>query len=232
MEWTCANTEERLSDVLDRALIAEEQSAFSAHAAHCARCAEVVALVAGLAARMHAMAPVSEPSGLQERILAATLGPRRRSAGAESWLDWASAFWRPRFAMGVASVAATGLILLHLAAPGLRRLRPGDVNPASLLRDGNRQAHLSYARGVKFVNDLRVVYEIHSMFASQPAPSALPAAEPPSAPKRQAPAPGSREKSESAPSPENRQRDPAALALLRNGDFAAYFPSGGPRRIQ
>ena len=43
-------------------------------------------------------------------------------------------------------------------------LKKIDYRPASLVRAGNRQVHLSYARCVKFVNDLRVVYEIQSRF--------------------------------------------------------------------
>ncbi|MDE3109956.1 MAG: hypothetical protein KGL02_08445, partial [Acidobacteriota bacterium] len=52
------------------------------------------------------------------------------------------------------------------AAPRLRNMQPSDLNPANWVREGNRQAHLTYARGEKFVNDLRVVYEIRAMLAS------------------------------------------------------------------
>ncbi len=230
MAWTCADTEERLSDVLDRTLLAREQAAFSAHSARCVRCTELAALVAGMAARMHALPFVAEPAGLPQGILTSTLGSKRRRAAAESWLDWASAIWQPRFAMGLATVAATCLILLHMAAPGLRHLRPNDVNPARLFRAANRQVHLSCARGVKFVNDLRVVYEIHSMFASQPAPSAMPAAEPPSAPERQPLEPGSHEKSQSTPLPGSRKQTSTEFALLLSSDLADRNPNDASRR--
>jgi hypothetical protein len=42
------------------------------------------------------------------------------------------------------------------------------------VRTANRQAHLTYARGAKFVNDLRVVYEIQSRLGSQPEPQSAP----------------------------------------------------------
>ena len=37
-----------------------------------------------------------------------------------------------------------------------------DLSPASVFHNADRQAHLVYARGTKFVSDLRVVYEIQS----------------------------------------------------------------------
>jgi hypothetical protein len=68
--------------------------------------------------------------------------------------------------MGIATVAVTIVILAHAAAPQLSQLTPADLNPVNLVRAGNRQAHLTYARGEKFVNDLRVVYEIRAMLAA------------------------------------------------------------------
>lgn len=174
MDWNCTVTEERLSDFLDGALPAEEYAAGAAHVASCAACSQMVARVSELVGQMHALEPVAEPSLLARRIVERTLPSRARGRELLSWSGWMSLLWQPRFAMGIATVAATIVIMLHAAAPQLRNLTPADLNPVNLVRAGNRQAHLTYARGEKFVNDLRVVYEIRAMLASPQPEQAAP----------------------------------------------------------
>ena len=91
--------------------------------------------------------------------------------------------------------------MLHVAAPRLQNVTAAELHPANVLRAANRQAHLTYARGVKFVNDLRVVYEIQSRFASQPEPAASPAPRPESNPATVEP----RDRSQSRPRPGRRE---------------------------
>ncbi|MGH9718085.1 MAG: anti-sigma factor family protein [Candidatus Acidiferrales bacterium] len=166
MDWTCTFTEERLSDFLDGTLAPEEREACAAHTATCTSCSEMLARVGGLVSEMHALEALPEPAFLARRIVNKTLGARRREREFASWSGWLSMIWQPRFAMGIATVAATLVILAHAAGPRMSNLTPADLNPVSLVRAGNRQAHLTYARGEKFVNDLRVVYEIRAMLAS------------------------------------------------------------------
>lgn len=171
MNWNCTFTEERLSDYLEGALPAGEREACAAHAATCAKCTELIGGVGALIGGMHALEPVAEPAFLAQRIVRATTGsqPRHELAGASAWFNL---IWQPRFAMGIATVAATLVILAHAAGGRLNHLRPSDLNPVNWARQGNRQGHLIYARGEKFVNDLRVVYEIRAVLASpQAAPS-------------------------------------------------------------
>jgi len=53
------------------------------------------------------------------------------------------------------------------------------LSPANIFRTANRQVHLTYARSAKFVNDLRVVYEIQSRLqpGPEPSPNSAPAPE-------------------------------------------------------
>ena len=44
----------------------------------------------------------------------------------------------------------------------LRKPKLADLQPSAVLRNVDRKAHLVYASGVKYVSDLRVVYEIQS----------------------------------------------------------------------
>jgi hypothetical protein len=63
---------------------------------------------------------------------------------------------------GFASVAATFLIVLTASGFSWRKPKLADLKPATIYRNFDRQTHLVYARGTKFVSDLRVVYEIQS----------------------------------------------------------------------
>jgi anti-sigma factor RsiW len=174
MHWNCGLTEERLSDYVDGALAPEEREACEAHSANCAACAQVLARVGDLVARMHALEPLLEPAFLERRIVVRTTGTRAQRHEIASVTGWFNLLWQPRFAMGFATVAATFVILAHAAGLRLSSLKPSDLNPLSVAREANRQAHLTYARGEKFVNDLRVVYEIRAVLAApqpvQPAP--------------------------------------------------------------
>ncbi len=174
MDWDCTRTEERLSDALAETLGPEENAAFRTHTAACERCRQLLARVGGIVLELHELPWVEEPPFLASRIIALTRGiPRERAR--KGWLAWSGGIWQTRLVMGLVTVAATALIVLHGVSAGA----PGklEFNPASLYHGVNRRAHLTYARGVKFVNDLRVVYEIQSRLSSQPEPAPPPTPE-------------------------------------------------------
>jgi hypothetical protein len=204
MDWNCTQTQERLSDFLDGALLPEEAAAFKAHAAGCADCTKLAAQVGGLVSRMQRIESLEAPPLLAGKILKATLGPRKQREVATSWSDWVGAIWQPRFAMGIVTVAASFVIVFHAAASSASR---SSMNPGNLVRGANRQVHLTYARGAKFVNNLRVVYEIESRLTSQPesmsepisAPTPAPSARPQPEQAPQQPSPEPREKSQTIP---------------------------------
>lgn len=167
MEWNCTVSEERLSDYLEGQLSAEESAAFAAHRERCEKCAELVDQVRELLGGMHRLEAVEEPAGLQARILDATLGPRPKKAGWRRWFAWTPLIWRPRFAIGLATVATCAAIVVQAGGVLPSKMHKANVNPADIVRSINRQAHLTYASGVRFVNNLRVVYEIESRLESQ-----------------------------------------------------------------
>ncbi|HUJ32148.1 MAG TPA: zf-HC2 domain-containing protein [Candidatus Acidoferrum sp.] len=192
MDWNCTYTEERLSDYLEGALTAEESAAFSAHARVCANCGPLVARVSSLVNQMHRLEPMEQPEHLVSKILDATLGPQPSKEGWRRWFTWAPAMLQPRFAMGIATVAACCVIVVQAGGITPGKLRRANLNPADMFRSANRQAHLTYARGVKFVNDLRVVYEIQSRLEPAPAPATIP--------------PSPRQEPETKPQPSNPQQ--------------------------
>jgi hypothetical protein len=204
MNWDCTNTEERLSDFLDGAISAEESAAFSGHAAGCTRCAELVAQVGGLVHRMQRTEAVEIPDRLVANILDATLGPRKTQRGYEGWFGWAQAVWQPRFAMGVLTVATSFAIVMYALGVNPATIGWADLNPANVVRSANRQAHLTYGRAEKFVDDLQVVYEIRSQLEPEATPQeaapgeTIPAVGP--APER-SPEPNPQQQKQSQPTP-------------------------------
>jgi hypothetical protein len=217
MDWNCTFTEERLSDYLEGKLLPTEAAAFSAHTADCANCIETVALVGGLVNRMRKMPMVEEPPQLIAKILDATLGPRTQKEPWFRWLGWISVLWQPRFVMGLGAAVASVVIVSYAAGLTPAKLKKADLSPANVFRSANRQAHLTYARGAKFVNDLRVVYEIQSKL--QPEPEPMPVSNPAPAQQKEhnsiPPDSSQQQKSQTAP--------PASRAPVRTGPMFAFL---------
>jgi anti-sigma factor RsiW len=221
-DWNCARTEERLSDYLDGILSPAEAAEFSAHAGSCDACGKLVKQVGGLVHQMRALDALEAPPQLIPKILESTLGPRRKqSAGWQRWVAWVPQFWQPRFAMGAITVAATLLIVLYAAGISPAKLKKADLSPANVFRTANRQIHLTYARSAKFVNDLRVVYEIQTRLQpdAEPSPSITPAPAPQQ--NSQPPSVNPQEKSQNSPHPSHSQsRNGPMLASLLHSNWA------------
>ncbi len=162
MSWTCEQIEARLSDYLDGALAGTERTAFEAHVGECERCAPLVAHVSQLLSGMHSIEQLEAPPGLVYSILDRTLGPRETATGWAAVLGWVRGMASIRFAYGALSVAGTFVILLSAVGFSWRKPNLAVLQPATIYRKADVQAHRAYAKGIKFVNDLRVVSEIQS----------------------------------------------------------------------
>ena len=163
MNWTCEQTEQLLTDYLDGLLPADDQHAFNLHVNSCERCTPLVSSVMHAMSSLRALPELETPPRLVYNILDTTLGPRETVSGWAAFLAWVRAFASPKFAYGAVSVAATFLMVVTVSGSiNWKKPKLADLAPSNIYRNTNRQAHLAYARGTKYVSDLRVVYEIQS----------------------------------------------------------------------
>jgi len=162
MNWTCEQTETRLSDYLEGLLQPAERAALDAHAATCERCTPLLASVSELVGNLRGMEQLEAPPRLIYAILDKTLGPRETAVAAPGFFGWLRGVGMPRFAYGALSLSATFLVIASASGFSWRHPKLADLQPATIARNADRQAHLAFARSSKFVSDLRVVYEIQT----------------------------------------------------------------------
>jgi hypothetical protein len=110
------------------------------------------------------MEEIAEPPRLVYAILDKTLGPREAATGWSGAFGWFRGLVSPRLMYGAISVVATVMVLLTASGFSWRKPKIADLSPVNVYRNADRQAHHVYARGSKFVSDLRVVYEIQARF--------------------------------------------------------------------
>ncbi len=166
MNWTCDQVETRLSDYLEGLLQAPEREAFEKHAAECAQCGPLVSEVSALLTSMHGMEQLEAPPRLIYGILDKTLGPRETVSNWQVVRNFLRGFGSTRMAYGAASVMATFVILLGASGFSFNKPKMADLRPATIYNKVDRQVHLIKAHSVKYVSDLRVVYEIQSRLRS------------------------------------------------------------------
>jgi anti-sigma factor RsiW len=163
MNWTCEQTELLLTDYLDGLLPADEQRAFDLHVNSCERCTPLVSSVMHAINTLRALPELDTPPRLVYNVLDATLGPRETESGWAAFLAWLRSLASPRFAYGAVSLAATFLMIVTVSGSvNWKKPKLADLAPSNIYRNTNRQVHLAYARGTKYISDLRVVYEIQS----------------------------------------------------------------------
>jgi hypothetical protein len=162
MTWTCDQIEAQLSDYLEGRLQAPERAAFEGHLNDCAECAPLLASVRSVMIELHSMEELEAPPRLVYSILDKTLGPRETVSVWQGFRNFIRGLATPKFAYGAASVMATFLIIFSALGVSLRKPKLADLQPSNIVHNVDRQAHKAYANGVKYVSDLRVVYEIQS----------------------------------------------------------------------
>jgi predicted anti-sigma-YlaC factor YlaD len=177
----CPDCEAQLSEYREGTLAPDIAAALRRHLDTCAACRDLHDSVAQALAHVRALPEVAPPDRLLAKIHELTLpaSSHRRAATSSAngnFLDriWASVS-TPRFALGVAMSIFVASILLSTAQINLRQVSISDLAPGSLTGAIQRQVGRTWARGVSYYHDLRVVYQIeaaiHQMRQPPPAPN-------------------------------------------------------------
>ena len=172
----CSDIEILLAEYVDGTLQAGAKSAVTLHLAACAGCRELAEDAASAVAFMERAAPVEAPPELLTRILfhAPAMKPTlvRRLFGRVLG-GWLEPILQPKLAMGM-GVAALSFFMLR---PGVRQLTLSDLDPVKMSAAAENRASRVWERGVKYYENLRLVYEIETRVDQwrEEAPGAEPA---------------------------------------------------------
>jgi hypothetical protein len=162
---TCSEFEILLCDYLDGTLDSTRRTELEAHQEQCASCADFARDVAGATAFLERVPEVDAPAELLAkiafRIPSGGGGEVRR--GFQGWVKgWLRPVMQPRFAMGMAMTILSFSMLGRFAGVEVRELKPSDLHPAKVWTAIDDKAHRAWARGVKYYENLRLVYEVRS----------------------------------------------------------------------
>ena len=158
----CAELEILICDYVDGTLNAEERATVEAHLAECSTCAELARDSAAAVAFMERAADVEPPPELVNRILFdAPWSKEKSQSKAREWMRAIlSPILQPRFAMGI---ALTMLSLSIIAQGKMPKFKPSDLQPAAIWHSLDNRVSYTWGRALKFVNDLKVVYQMQTM---------------------------------------------------------------------
>jgi hypothetical protein len=133
---------------------------------------------------------VEAPPQLVTRLLfEISAGPSRKlvkpSLARRLFGPWIEPILQPRFAMGMAMTVLFFSMLGRMTGVQVRQLKPSDLDPVKVWTTAEDHAHRVWDRGVKYYDNLRVVYMIQTRLKewSDEQPD-QPAAAPPDASRR------------------------------------------------
>lgn len=157
----CAELEPLICDYVDGTLDAEGRSAVESHIAECPACAALLEDSAEALRFMERAADVEPPPQLITRILFdAPWRKHSHATGLRGWLDRIfSPLLHPRLVMGMAMSVLSLSLMFHT----VRQLKPSDLEPAKVVAGIEDRAVRTWARTVKFYDDLKVVYQVESL---------------------------------------------------------------------
>ena len=159
----CAEIEILICEYVDGTLPEAERAEVERHLADCPACAELARDSAAAVAFMDTAAEVEPPPELVTRILFdAPWSKGKAKTGARHWLSSVfSPILQPKFAMSMAMTILSLSILARFVMP-VRQLRPADLEPKKVFASVEDRAYRTWARTVKFYENLKVVYQIQT----------------------------------------------------------------------
>lgn len=158
----CTDFEVLFCDYLDGTLSAADRHRVEQHRAGCAVCAEFAADVAGGMELVSQAAAVEPPPALLARIAFEIPQAAEAHRSRRWWTGWLQPVLQPRFAMGMAMTILSFSMLARFAGIEVRQLKPSDLHPASVWAAVDNRIHRTWQRGVKYYENLRLVYEVQA----------------------------------------------------------------------
>jgi len=164
---TCQDLELLLAEYVDQTIHGEQKSAIEAHLAECPACAELARDAAAAVGFMERAATVEAPPALVTRILFEITDGPSRAAVRPSRLrrifgPWIEPLLQPRFTMGLAMTILSFAMLGRFAGINIRQLKPSDLDPVKVYAAAEDRMQRTWARTVKYYENLRVVFEIQT----------------------------------------------------------------------
>jgi len=158
---TCAEAELLICDYAT--LRSAERFELERHLADCPGCAELARDSAAAVAFMETAADVEPPPELITKILfdAPWAREKQRSKWREGFRALLSPILHPKFAMGMAMTILSLSMLARFVAP-VRQIRPADLRPANVWAGVEERAVRTWARSMKFYENLKIVYQIQT----------------------------------------------------------------------
>jgi hypothetical protein len=161
----CAELEISICDYVDGTLSSAGKAEVERHLALCPACAELAHDSAAAVGFIERAADVEPPPELITRILfdAPWTKPKATPrAGLGRLAGWFAPVLRPKLVMGAAMTILSLSMLTRFVAP-MRQLKPGDLKPAAVWATIDDNAHRTWARTVKYYENLKVVYQIQTL---------------------------------------------------------------------
>jgi hypothetical protein len=160
----CADIEALLCDYVDGTLGEAGRAQVDGHVQNCAACASMLEDSLAAVRFMDGVDDLEAPPELITRILYKTqVEPPPRETESRSWFGRLFApILQPRFAMGMAMTILSFSMIGRMAGIPQRPLTAADLEPARIWSAIDTKAHRAYDRLVKYVDNLRLVYEIQN----------------------------------------------------------------------
>jgi hypothetical protein len=161
----CAELEILICDYVDGTLAPAQKAEVERHLATCAACAELARDSAAAVGFIERAADVEPPPELITRILFDAPWTKQKikpRAGLGRIAGWFAPVLRPKLVMGAAMTILSLSMLTRFVAP-MRQLKPADLKPSAVWATIDDNAHRTWARTVKYYENLKVVYQIQTL---------------------------------------------------------------------
>jgi hypothetical protein len=164
LDLNCGEFEVLLADYIDGTLDAVRREALENHMASCAACAEMAQDVQAALSLVERSAVVEPPAELLTKIAFEIPANNKEGLAQKGWRrflsGWMQPLVQPKFAMGMALTILSFSMLGKFSGITARPLKPADLHPVKVWEAADDRIHRAWARGVKYYESLRIVYEL------------------------------------------------------------------------